>query len=104
MLQTSLSSLGQGNPSPVPGKSMCSGGEVWKSREDWRRGQGQDKRSGMGEKDKRRERSRVRAETGAEMDKSKERSGVWGQDGTSSLQRLICVISLNGSYFPSISE
>lgn len=28
MLQTSLSSLGQGNPSPVPGKSVCSGGEV----------------------------------------------------------------------------
>lgn len=40
------------------------------------------------------------AETGAEMGRGKERAEVWGQDGTSSLQRLICVLLINGGFFP----
>lgn len=40
------------------------------------------------------------AGTGAEMGTGKERAEVWGQDGISFLQRLICVLPISQSSFP----
>ena len=34
------------------------------------------------------------------MGTGKERAGVWGQDGISFLQRLICVLPISQSSFP----
>lgn len=36
----------------------------------------------------------------AEMGRGTERAGVRGQDGTSSLQRLICILLVKGRCFP----
>lgn len=82
VLQASLSSLGQGNPSLAPGKSVCTGEKIWRSRDG-----GESPRAEQEMRDRstrgRTERGSIRAETRVEMGRVKEKAGAWGQ---SSLQ------------------
>lgn len=72
MLQTSLPSLSQGNPSPASGKSVCGGEKVWRIREGWREARGRARDEGWERRTRgETEKGRVRAETGAEMSRRK---------------------------------
>ena len=89
----------QGNPSPAPAKAVCAGAKVWRNGEGWRGARGRARDAGPWKDNWETERGRVMAETRAEMGRGSERAGVRGQDGTSSLQRLICIL-LKGRCFP----